>query len=306
MTKTTAQSTKTTEGVDRLLEQLAFGSRLHFESGFCEDWNLLTEKSNKAALHVVTQGQLWVAVPGQLEQQFQMVAGDALFLSHGLRHWLSDQPITETTTQNDFDALCIPAHLERGLVCYDIDVGSALTETLFQLMPDVIHLPASRQSTQLSQLIAIVRDEAATQRPGYQVAVSRLSDVIVLHLLRQVLSDETITSGLLAALRDDVLRKVLVAVMTDLAADWSVDSMAALAYLSRSAFADRCQKLLSMSPKAIVDTLRMQRARQLLIHSQQTLDQIAEALGYQSATAFIRFFKQREACAPGEYRNRHA
>lgn len=306
MTKTTAQSTKTTEAVDKLLGELAFGSSLYFESGFCDSWNMLTEKSDKAGLHLVTQGHLWVAVPGQLDKQFKMEAGDALFLSHGLRHWLSDKPVDPLSEATDMQQVCIPEHLEKGLVCYDIDIQSQLTETLFQLMPDYIHLPASKQCSQLTQLVAIVQDETSTQRPGYQVAVSRLSDVIVLHLMRQVLTDESINSGLLAALRDDALRTVLVAMMNDLTHEWTVDAMADIAFLSRSAFAERCQKALEMSPKHVIDSLRMQRARHLLVHTSDTIDQIAEAVGYQSATAFIRFFKQRADCAPGEYRQRQA
>ncbi|MCC5878850.1 MAG: AraC family transcriptional regulator [Idiomarina sp.] len=304
MTKPTDQSTKTTASLDNILEQLAFGSELHFESGFCQQWNMLTQKSVKAGLHVVTQGSLWVAIPGQLNSQFQMHAGDALFLSHGIRHWLSDEPLTEETQQSRLEDLCIPAHLERGLVCYDVDVHSDMTETLFRLLPDYIHLPATKQSDSLIQLIAIVQEETASRRSGYQVAVSRISDVIVLHLLRQVLTDQRIGSGLLAALRDDALRTVMLAVIDNLAADWSVDSMAVLVHMSRSAFAERCQKVLSMPPKGIVDGLRMQQARRLLIHSPLNIDQIAEALGYQSATAFIRFFKQRAECSPGEYRQK--
>lgn len=306
MTETTAQSTKTTEAVDKLLGELAFGSSLYFESGFCNSWNMLTEKSDTAGLHLVTQGHIWFAMPGQLESQFKMEAGDALFLSHGFRHWLSDERVQAEQTGSDMTQVCIPEHLEQGLVCYDVDVRSSLTKTLFELMPDYIHLPASKQSDQLAQLIAIVQDEAARQRPGYSVAVSRLSDVIVLHLIRQVLTDESIASGLLNALRDDVLRKVLVAMMGDLTQEWTVDAMAATAFLSRSAFAERCHKVLGMSPKHVIDTLRLQHARHLLIHTQDTIDQIAESVGYQSATAFIRFFKQRAGCAPGEYRQLQA
>lgn len=305
MTDTTAQSTKTTASLDRLLAQLAFGSSLHFESGFCADWNLLTAKSSQPAMHVVTHGEVWVAFPNQLDKQFKMQSGDALFLSHSMRHWLSDKPLDQETEQVELDQVCIPEHLERGLVCYDIEIDGGLTETLFRILPDYVHLPASAQSSQLAQLIEIVRDEASMQRPGYEVAISRISDVIVIHLIRQILTERSQSAGLLAALRDAHLRNVLVALMDDLAADWSVEAMASVAFLSRSAFTERCQRVAGTTPKHLLDALRMQSARQSLIHSHKTIDQIAEALGYQSATAFIRFFKQREQCSPGEFRSKH-
>lgn len=305
MTKTTAKSTKTPAEIEKLVAQLAFGSSLHFHSGFCADWNLLTAKSEHPAIHVVTHGEVWVAFPGNLQQQFKMGPGDALFLSHSSRHWLSDKPLSEESQPVSLEKVCIPSHLERGLVCYDIEVGNGLTETLFRLLPDYIHLPVTAQSKQLTQLIEIVREEAIVQRPGFEVAISRLSDVVVIHLLRQILSVQVSGSGILAALQDDHIRPVLVAIMSDLAKDWTVELMSAKAYLSRSAFTDRCQRVAAMTPKQLLDTMRLQVARQRLIHSTETIDQLSEQLGYQSATAFIRFFKQHEKCSPGEFRLQH-
>ncbi|MCH8536994.1 MAG: AraC family transcriptional regulator [Alkalimonas sp.] len=302
MTKTPAQSTETTSALDQLLAQLAFGSELHFESGFCDDWNLLTSKSSKAALHVVTRGTVWMAIPGRLHEQVQLQPGDAIFFSHSFRHWLSDQPVSEQTREVDFPTFCVPEHIERGLVCYDIQIESPLTANLFHVMPDYIHLPAERQSSRLQPLIQIIQQEATERQPGYQAAISRLSDVVVLHLLRQVLSDDGVNHGLLAALKDSTLRKVVLAIMDDPAADWTVESMAAMAFLSKSAFAERCHKVMDMTAKALLDEIRLQRARYLLIHSELSLELIAEQVGYQSATAFIRFFKQREQLSPGEYR----
>ena len=302
MTKTTPLSTETPEALEQLLGQLAFGSELHFESGFCNNWNMLSSKSDKAALHVVTAGTLWMAIPGKLQEQIQLHAGDAIFFSHSIRHWLSDQPVTEHTQRVELAPYCVPEHLERGLVCYDISIESPLTANLFQVMPDYIHLPAHAQKGQLGPLINLIQSEAKARQPGYQAAISRLSDVVVLHLLRQVLTDDSINQCMLAALKDPALRRVVLAIMTKPEAEWTVESMAALAFLSKSAFAERCHKVMQATAKALLDTLRLQRSRYLLIHTEQSLDRIAEQVGYQSATAFIRFFKQQHGISPGDYR----
>lgn len=306
MTKTTPLSTETPEALDQLLAQLAFGSALHFESGFCDNWNLLSDKSDKAALHIVTQGNLWMAIPGRLSEQIQLHAGDAIFFSHGLRHWLSDQPVTAQSTPVTLQNFCVPEHIERGLVCYDIAIHSPLTANVLQIMPDYIHLPANQQSGRLAPLVALIQEEAALRQPGYQAAISRLSDVVVLHLLRQVLTDENISQGLLAALQDTALRRVVLAVMDKPEANWTVDNMAELAYLSKSAFAERCHKIMGMTAKSLLDQLRLQKSSYLLIHTEQSLDRIAEQVGYQSATAFIRFFKQQHGILPGDFRLIHS
>lgn len=302
MTKTTSLSTETPEALEQLLGQLAFGSELHFESGFCDNWNMLSDKSDKAALHVVTAGTLWMAIPGRLQEQIQLHAGDAIFFSHSIRHWLSDQPVTLQTQAVDLAPYCVPEHLERGLVCYDIRIQSPLTANLFQVMPDYIHLPAQAQKGQLGLLIKLIQTEAKARQPGYQAAISRLSDVVVLHLLRQVLTDDSMNQGMLAALKDPALRRVVLSIMDNPAADWTVENMAAQAFLSKSAFAERCHKVMQTTAKTLLDDLRLQRSRYLLIHTEQSLDRIAEQVGYQSATAFIRFFKQQHGTSPGDYR----
>ena len=124
----------------------------------------------------------------------------------------------------------------------------------------------------------------------------------MLHLLRQLLTDDSINQGMLAALKDPALRRVVLAIMAKPEAEWTVESMAALAFLSKSAFAERCHKVMQTTAKALLDTLRLQRSRYLLIHTEQSLDRIAEQVGYQSATAFIRFFKQQHGISPGDFR----
>jgi len=54
MTKTTEHTTQTTEALNELLEQVAQGTELHFESGLCGDWTLMVKRPEKVAFHVVT------------------------------------------------------------------------------------------------------------------------------------------------------------------------------------------------------------------------------------------------------------
>ncbi|WP_278355678.1 MULTISPECIES: AraC family transcriptional regulator [Idiomarina] len=98
---------------------------------------------------------------------------------------------------------------------------------------------------------------------------------------------------------------MVIAIIDEPGADWSVEHLAELAYLSVSAFAERCLKKTGLTPKKLVDQLRLQRARMLLNGSQLPLDLIAEQLGYQSATAFSRFFKKYAGLSPADYRQNY-
>jgi AraC-like DNA-binding protein len=55
----------------------------------------------------------------------------------------------------------------------------------------------------------------------------------------------------------------------------------------------------------ILDQIRMQRARQLLLQSSLSVDAIASALGYSDASNFSRAFRRCEGVTPACYRRDH-
>jgi AraC-like DNA-binding protein len=56
----------------------------------------------------------------------------------------------------------------------------------------------------------------------------------------------------------------------------------------------------------IGDELRMERARQLLTHSELSIKEIAETLGYSEASAFHRAFRRWTGESPLRYKRLHA
>lgn len=290
---------------DALLNQLAFNSKLLFESGLCGAWRMFHHDDARPSVHLVTQGTCWLSFPERLCQPQQLKAGDAVLFTRTVKHWISSQPVEiDNADTRDPAIKQEPHHASNGLVCYDISVESALTQAVFNAMPEWLHIPAGQQSSQLSQLIELISSEAKDKHAGYEVAISRLSDVLMLQLMRQLLETDRGQHGILAGMRDEKMRNVILAIFAEPANNWQVDKLAELSYLSRSAFADKCHHLTGFSPKQLVGEIRMQHARQCLLQSELSLDQIAEQVGYQSATAFIRFFKQHAGMAPGAFRER--
>jgi AraC-like DNA-binding protein len=304
MTKTTNHTTQTTEALNELLEHVAQGTELHFESGLCGDWTLMARKPEKAAFHIVTKGDCWFGVPDSQFVPVKLTASDIIFVNKGVSHFLSETQIPSAINSSDIPKYCQATHEQSGVVCYDVNSSSGTNDALFQLLPPWLILKQTEQYQQLSQIIELIRAEIIKQSPGYQTVISRLSDVLALNLLRQVIDQGESLNGPLAALNDRQLRTAITAVIKEPGADWSVEHLAELAYLSVSAFAERCVRKTGLTPKKLVDQLRLQRARTLLNSSQYPLDFIAEKLGYQSATAFSRFFKKYTGFSPADYRQK--
>lgn len=83
---------------------------------------------------------------------------------------------------------------------------------------------------------------------------------------------------------------------------WTVDSLAAAAGMSRSAFAVRFKELLGQTPLEYVTEWRMQKAIRLLQQRGKKLIEVAQSVGYDSDAAFSKAFKRVVGLAPGEYR----
>lgn len=85
----------------------------------------------------------------------------------------------------------------------------------------------------------------------------------------------------------------------------SPPSIAALAQefcMSERTLARHIQRATGKSTLALVQSVRLRRARALLEGSRMTVDQVAEAVGYQDATALRRLMKKVAGANPSRYR----
>lgn len=101
----------------------------------------------------------------------------------------------------------------------------------------------------------------------------------------------------------DAAVATVVAALADRPADpWTVERMARLVHLSRSALGDRFRRELGRSPVQVLREIRMQRARALLANHSRAVEQIGHAVGYGSAAAFSRAFSAHHGMAPHVWR----
>jgi len=83
---------------------------------------------------------------------------------------------------------------------------------------------------------------------------------------------------------------------------WTIESLAASAGMSRSAFAARFKALTGETPLDYLTEWRMQQAKSLIESGETPLKQIVASLGYASQAAFRTAFKRRVGQTPGAYR----
>ena len=82
----------------------------------------------------------------------------------------------------------------------------------------------------------------------------------------------------------------------------SVADLAELANCSLAKFKRDFQKQYGESPRAWINARRLEHATMLLQNTKQTVSEVADACGFESASHFIRMFRKAYSCTPGEHR----
>lgn len=66
----------------------------------------------------------------------------------------------------------------------------------------------------------------------------------------------------------------------------------------------RFRKVLGMTPVQYLQALRLERARELLESTRESIDRITQRVGYEDVSSFRRLFKQFTGISPAEYRRK--
>ncbi|MEZ0244632.1 MAG: AraC family transcriptional regulator [Sphingomonas sp.] len=168
---------------------------------------------------------------------------------------------------------------------------------LVSLLPAIIHL---RGVERLSALVRMVAEEARAERPGRDIVLARLVEIVLIEALRSMPGDEA-PPGLLRGLGDARLAQAMRQMHADPAHPWTMAQLAQRAALSRSAFFDRFTRAVGLPPMEYLLGWRMALAKDLLRRGGIGLEQVAERVGYGSASTFSTAFSRYAGMPPGRF-----
>ncbi|KOF21177.1 AraC family transcriptional regulator [Ensifer adhaerens] len=168
---------------------------------------------------------------------------------------------------------------------------------LVSLLPAQVHV---RGAERLSILVRLLTEEAAEQRAGRDLVLARLVEVLLIEALRLTQRPDA-APGLLRGLADQRLAEAIRAMHGNPARSWTVAELAKAAGLSRSAFFERFTRNVGLPPMEYLLAWRMAMAKDLLRSHNADISDVAERVGYGSASAFSTAFSRHVGQAPGRY-----
>ncbi|WP_052519515.1 AraC family transcriptional regulator [Archangium violaceum] len=170
-------------------------------------------------------------------------------------------------------------------------------DLMVPLLPALVHV---RGVERLSVLVRLVGEETSGQRAGRDLVLTRLTELLLIEALRSTSGDDA-PPGLLRGLADARLAPAIRQMHGHVARSWTVEQLARSAALSRSAFFERFTRTVGLPPMEYLLAWRMAVAKGLLRRRELGISEVAERVGYSSASTFSTAFSRHVGQAPGRY-----
>lgn len=238
-------------------------------------------------LHVLREGELEVRhLPGQVQAtRLRLTEPTLLFYPRPLHHEFLNPPKDGP-----------------GFTCAALDFDGGERHPLVQALPPVVCVPL-RAVPGLAPALDLLFAEADQTRCGSRLLVDRLFEVVLLQLLRWILdhpAETGVNSGLVMGLSDTRLARALTAIHQAPGEDWTLARMAALAGMSRSAFAAAFKAATGATPMGYLADWRLSLAASML-RAGRPVKTIAVELGFAGTPSLSKAFRQRMGASPREW-----
>lgn len=191
---------------------------------------------------------------------------------------------------------------ERGadMVCANLRFAGGSENPIRAALPEFVCLPLDRLFG-AADVLTLLFEEAFDQRCGRIALINRLFEVVMIQILRELMESGSVEGGLLSGLFHPRLRHAVVAMHDSPAKAWTLDDLAQVAGMSRSAFAARFRETLGVTPGQYLLGWRVGLAQQALRQG-RPLKVVASDVGYGSEAALSRAFKSHIGLSPREWK----
>jgi len=304
------------DALSQILNALQLQGSIYFHTSFSPPWAVRVPSfGNVARFHMALRGGCWLRVEG-VSRPLHLETGDLAVIPHGASHILSDAPdsvpldVDEVVRRSGYtgEGALYYGGPDDGrsckLFCGHFQFEDGAAHPLLEALPPVIYLPNSSTMNAfwLDAVMRFVASEISLAQPGSAAIVHRLTEIIFIQVIRSFVEREGDKAGCLAAVLNPRLGRSLSSIHAAPEKNWTVESLAREAGMSRTVFADRFSDLVGMTPLAYVTHWRMEQARRDLRATSLPLIDVAERNGYSSEAAFNRAFKRHFGQTPGQMR----
>jgi AraC-like DNA-binding protein len=266
-------------------------------------WRISRSDAGQPFYCVILEGGCRIAIDGR--EPIELLSGDFVLIpaAHGVAmSSLEPPPGVETLApialgNGEYRIGAADRPIDARMMAGHCSFGSPDAALLVSLLPQLVHVRGERR---LATLVEFVREESREQRPAREVVLSRLLEVLLIEALRSTAATSA-PPGLLRGLADSRLAAAIRAMHERPAHAWTVVELAKEAALSRSTFFERFRSAVGVAPIDYLLTWRMALAKDLLLRNESRIAEIAQRVGYSSASTFSVAFTRHVGRPPSQY-----
>jgi AraC-like DNA-binding protein len=267
-------------------------------------WRISRSDAGQPLYCVILEGACRVAIDGH--EPIELVSGDFVLIpaAYGvaMSSLVPPPPGVQTLEpialgNNGFRIGEPDSPVDSRMMVGHCSFGSPDASLLVSLLPQIVHV---RGVERLATLVQLVRDESREQRPAREVVLSRLLEVLLIEALRST-AETTASPGLVRGLSDCRLAAAIRVMHEHPTRAWTVAELAKEAALSRSTFFERFNRAVGVAPMKYLLTWRMALAKDLLRRNEGRVADVAQRVGYSSASTFSVAFTRHVGRPPSQY-----
>jgi len=292
-----------TSPLDQWMKMYARSQTTLVHSSLARPWGFRLDPGASVAFHLVWKGSAWLRpaneLPLQLSERDLVVVGD------GQAHELTDTSDGVALPLREFMQLP-PApkeEVETVIFCGRFRISGTRSALGLAALPALLHIPAHELAGQagVSAVVSLLAGELQAGTAGQETLMESLGESLLIYVLRCAAERAGHSTGWLPAMQDPYLARVFRAIHAEPAGNWTVESMARQAGLSRAAFARRFSARVGETPQGYLRAWRLILAARRLSAGRVPLSVLAVEAGYQSEAAFTRAFKAFHGTPPSAF-----
>jgi AraC-like DNA-binding protein len=318
----------TAEVLRDALASLQLTGALFLRGEFSSPWAIESSRSEVLAraleprarrvilFHVVIEGRLIVSVGGV---DHELGPGDVAILPFADQHVMgspekaSPIPIGQLFPPRPWSGLPSLHHGGGGattsIACGYLYSDELCFSPILAAMPSlmVVRTGGGAFTDWLRTTVQFALAEADARRGGRDVLMQRLPELLFLKCVDlHARSDSAAAVGWLAAAADPIVGRAMAQMHRNPEQPWSLQKLSRTCSTSRSVLEERFHRLIGCPPMQYLTSCRLQLAARRLRATNQSVAEIASAVGYGAEASFSRAFKRHTGVSPTDWRRRSA
>lgn len=271
------------DNLSEVLNHLSISARVFYTGAMCGISNFNEPQADQGHIHFLKQGNAKIECSGH--QAIELDQPTLIFCPRPLNHRIIAQADTDVE-----------------LVCASVEIGSSSSNPIANALPDFVVIPLA-SSGMLEHSIKWLFQEAFQEQQARQPMLDRLSEIVIIQLLRYVIEKERSLQGLLRGLTHPQIGKLIQALHQQPEKNWNLEEMAGIAAMSRSKFAQIFKETLDQTPADYLSDWRINIA-QIYLDKGYPVSWVANKVGYENSSVLARVFKKKTGISPSQWRQR--